>query len=120
MVEPDPMIALTLIVLAFAAARITRYIVSDDQLDSLRERWFRRFPPQSHPLGGLVQCPYCMGAWVSGAMLLIAHAVDLARWPMKFDLVFFWTVAGVQMLINAADSAIHAVGGYIEKKNIEG
>lgn len=90
----------------FASFRITRLINLDSILDGPRKRWYRRFPPEHHPLGQLAICPFCVGFWISGAMLGIAHLVDLATWPLKWDLVLWWVVAGGQALISVIEENI--------------
>lgn len=92
--------------LCFASFRVTRLLNLDSILEGPRRRWYRRFPPEHHPLGQLAQCPFCAGFWVSGAMLGVAHLVHLAGWPLKWDLVLWWAVAGGQALISVAEEKL--------------
>lgn len=85
-------VTLTLAVLALAAYRLTRLATTDSLFASWRHRWYRRFPPndhyramvrqpgqgwvqgpnpvrRTHPLGQLVECPWCIGAWISIALV---------------------------------------------------
>lgn len=98
--------AVVLVALVFASFRVTRLINLDSILEGPRLRWFRHFPPEHHPLGQLVICPFCAGFWVSGAMLGVAHLVGLAVWPLKWDLVLWWAVAGGQALISVVEEKL--------------
>lgn len=103
-----------LVLLVLAAYRATRLVTADTLLDSLRHRWFLRFPPddqyrryeratdalgaktwalrahpvrRTHPLGQLIDCPWCIGFWLSGAVVgVVAHwfasiPLPLLVWP---------------------------------------
>lgn len=50
---------------AFATKRFTRLIVEDHIFDSLRERWFNRYPPESTYLGYIVTCQNCTSVWIA-------------------------------------------------------
>lgn len=108
-------VAAVVVLVALAAARVTRFVVLDDLLEPWwRTRFLERFPqtrPGEEPkwrnkLGDLVSCGYCTGFHVSWAMVGVAHLVRLASWPLKWDLVLVWAVAGVQMLLNAIDARL--------------
>lgn len=63
---------LVLVLLAFGTHRLTRIVTSDSITAGLRTRWFIRFPPigaRHHPLGELVDCPWCIGWWLSGLLV---------------------------------------------------
>lgn len=94
-------------VAVLAAYRITRFVIADSLLGSIRARWFIRWPPtgsQSHPLGQLLDCSYCTGFWVSAAVFAVAY------WGGRvgFLLLAVWAVAGGQALLSAADRRINA------------
>lgn len=52
-------------VLSFASFRLTRLFLYDLVFDSLRNRLWDKFPPESSMLGYLFTCPWCLGFWVS-------------------------------------------------------
>lgn len=82
--------AMHFLLLGLAAYRVTRMITTDSILDRPRSLWFRRFPPpgdwqtvdregnpltiprRAHPLGKLVECPWCTGFWVAGLATAVA------------------------------------------------
>jgi hypothetical protein len=100
------------VVVGIAAARLTRFLVSDDLLEPWRSGWLLvRFPPTPpgdelterrwrHKVGDLLSCPFCLGFYASGGMLAVAHAAGLVDWPLRRDLVLWWAVATVQVLAN--------------------
>lgn len=53
------------LILGLASHRLTRLIIRDTVLDSLRNKWWDRFPPESTKLGYLLTCPWCLGFWLS-------------------------------------------------------
>jgi hypothetical protein len=82
--------------MVLAAYRATRVIVADTVIDTFRERWYCRFPPHEHwragemqpphKAGQFIQCPWCVGFHVSGAVFLLVWAFrDLSLpglwWP---------------------------------------
>lgn len=87
--------ALLFVLMALAAHRATRLVVSDSLVESWRHRLFLAYPPDehyrslerrlraggevvwyqhpapvrpSHPLGQLIDCPWCIGWWICGAV----------------------------------------------------
>lgn len=88
------------VVLVLAAYRITRLIAVDDLTAPLRDRvhgW----------LGELVTCPFCVGVWVSAAVVLFAANTVV---PLHWEWVVLVTaaVAGGQSLCSAADARLTA------------
>lgn len=83
-----------LILLALAAYRTTRLVLTDTITRRFREWWYLRFPTpqmavearkadseewlqlQPHPLGTLMSCAWCLSVWLS-ALWVIAYAY----WP---------------------------------------
>lgn len=101
--------SLVFVVLVVASYRCTRLVTLDTILDRQRAWWWRHFPPEGkkpHPLGFLLTCAFCAGFWVSLVVVIVAHLVDLARWPVRFDLVVVWAVAGGQALLNILEERI--------------
>lgn len=83
-------------VMILATARCTRIVTDDTITASLRLRIWRRFPPapkggrRAHPIGQLIDCPWCTGWWVAGAVVAFAAnftttldgtALALLAWP---------------------------------------
>ncbi|MFJ2745363.1 DUF1360 domain-containing protein [Streptomyces sp. NPDC087440] len=63
-----------LVLLAFAGYRGTQLAVHDTILDPLRDRihaWHEKRPeaPVRNAVVSLIACVYCMGWWISGAVL---------------------------------------------------
>lgn len=95
----------TYVVLALAAYRLTRLFTRDVLFASWRHRWYRRFPPNdhyramvrqpgrgwvlaanpvrpTHPLGQLIDCPWCIGAWVSIAVVAVVAQIVSVPLPV--------------------------------------
>lgn len=98
---------LTFALLTLATARATRLVTTDSITSSLRFRWFKRFPPgpvhgrRAHPLGVLIDCPWCVSVWLSGA--IVAVAAQRTSLPLP---VAWW--AGVSELTGLIASRIDA------------
>lgn len=78
--------ALDLVILALAAFRITRFFIEDHLFSPVRERIWKRFPPESTKTGYLFTCPHCMGFWISS--LLIFSYILVGAWAVLFCLPF--------------------------------
>lgn len=102
------MTALAFIGTWLAAYRICRLIISDSILDSPREGFYRRFPPDAEHAklrkyktpqhtywrpelapwrkiskwGQLVSCYWCIGFWVSGATVLVVSHLTTVNLPV--------------------------------------
>jgi hypothetical protein len=106
---------LAFVLVVLAATRLTRLLVLDDLFEPWwRQRVLDRFPPTPagegprwrNKVGDLVSCGYCTGWWASGLMFAVAHLVGLVEWPVRFDVVAWWAVAGAQMILNALDARL--------------
>lgn len=104
----------TFVLVALAAYRLTRFVVADSLLAPQRRWLFERFPPsqglanvfgKDHPsrLGQLIDCPYCIGFWISGLCLWVADALGYVHVGVATFLALWWAVAGAQAMLNAAD-----------------
>lgn len=99
-----------LAVLGFAAYRATQLAVHDTILDAARDRlftWHGRAPESKARtfVITLVSCIYCMGWWVSGAVLA-TYLLATGQWtgvPLLVHGVEWFAVAGVQALLNRWD-----------------
>lgn len=96
------MSALVFVVVALAAWRATQVVTLDTITAGFRRRMIRRFPyrtvplydPNGHEVEGaatrrphwlveLIHCDACLGWWVAGAAVLVAHFAGLApSWGM--------------------------------------
>lgn len=99
---------LELLLLALAAYRTTRLVLTDTITKRFRDWWYVRFPPphlvieareqggdwvplKAHPLGTLFSCSWCLGFW-------IALAWSGAYWA--------WPVATVYLALPLALSVV--------------
>lgn len=58
-------VALSLPVAALAVYRIARLLIEDTILETPREKFFNRFPPESSKLGYLFTCFWCLSLWLA-------------------------------------------------------
>lgn len=95
--------ALVFVLASLAAYRASRLVTRDTLLGSWRARWWRRFPPggeRSHPLGQLVDCGFCVGFWLSGAVFgLVWHFT-----PLVVPGLWWPAIAGLSGLIGKWDA----------------
>jgi hypothetical protein len=63
----DPLV---LIITALAAYRLTRFIVQDELISSLRNRLWKKFPPETNKFGYLFTCVWCMSIWTASLLVL--------------------------------------------------
>jgi hypothetical protein len=61
-----------LTILALATYRITRLFTRDTILNTLRNRFWDRFPPESTKLGYLFTCEWCLSVWVASVIFISA------------------------------------------------
>jgi len=72
---------LILVIYALATYRICRLLIEDTITEPLRERFWKRFPPESSKLGYLLTCYHCLSVYVAFAAvlaLLFAGIIGLA------------------------------------------
>ncbi|WP_327345968.1 DUF1360 domain-containing protein [Streptomyces europaeiscabiei] len=106
-----------LAVLAAAGYRATQLAVHDTILDPVRDKVFawRARLPESKPrtfVIALMSCVYCMGWWVSGALLAI-WLLATGRWheaPLLVHGIEWFAVAGAAVLLNRVDDTLGEVG----------
>lgn len=65
--------ALTFVILALAAFRLTHLITTDAIADGFRTKVWKKFPPNTK-IGYLITCNWCTGFWVS-VFLVISYLV---------------------------------------------
>jgi hypothetical protein len=56
--------AVTLVILALAAYRLTHLVTTDAIADGFRTRVWKKFPPTTK-IGYLITCNWCTGFWAS-------------------------------------------------------
>jgi hypothetical protein len=111
---------LTLAALGFASYRATQLIVWDSILDGWRgtpdsklERWHADGirPGRSNRgrdfLKTLIDCPYCVGWWLS-MLTTLTYLTATSAWgdaPLLVHAIECWVVAGVQALLNRWDDS---------------
>ncbi|MBB6344342.1 DUF1360 domain-containing protein [Nonomuraea muscovyensis] len=102
-----------LALLGFASYRCTQLVVHDTLLDGIRDRmfdWHARNPASRMRdfVVTLFSCPYCIGAWLSLAVLL-TYLLTTGRFgdtPLLVHGIEWFAVAGVQALLNRADDTL--------------
>lgn len=100
---------ITCVLWAFAAFRVTRFLIEDSLIEEPRE-WIRR-KLIGHPTGApmpvwrrklleLIECPWCMSVWVSAATVLLGSLLwDAPRPPLLVEWV---VVCGMSIAIYMA------------------
>jgi len=106
-----------LALLAVAGYRGTQLAVHDTILDPVRDRlhhWHERHPESAarQAVITLISCVYCMGWWVSGALLAV-YLLAADQWtgvPLLLHGIEWLAVAGAAVFINRVDDALSRVG----------
>jgi len=62
--------ALTLLLLALGAFRVTLMITTDVVLQPLRDKIWSKWPPDTY-FGYLFTCNWCAGTWVAGGFTIL-------------------------------------------------
>ena len=98
---------IAIIVLGFAAFRITRFLVIDSLLDGSRTRFHVFLSNRqgklkffSEKLLDLTSCTWCTGAWIT----LLLYSLYIWHNPIdftRFDWISVFAVAGIQGLLHA-------------------
>lgn len=88
--------AVTFVVLALAAYRITHLITTDAIADEFRNAIWSKFPPHTK-IGYLITCNWCTGFWVSFA--LVAGASILPQ--ITFVVSLIMAISAVVGLLSA-------------------
>lgn len=65
------------LILGLATYRLTRLFTRDTILDSFRNWWWSKFPPEKHPLGYLLTCEWCLSFWV-GSLVFVCYIISTA------------------------------------------
>jgi hypothetical protein len=83
---------LTLIVLTFAVARVTRLIVDDKISLPIRQRVLQKSGEDGW-FFYLVSCPWCMGVWVAAGMTTVTYLWQSSIWATMLTLLAVAQVA---------------------------
>ncbi|MEV6738690.1 DUF1360 domain-containing protein [Streptomyces sp. NPDC051104] len=108
-----------LVVLAAAGYRATQLAVHDTVLEPARVAvfdWLSRKPTSRvrTAVGSLISCVYCMGWWISGAMLA-TWLLASDQWggsPLVVHGVEWLAVAGAAVFLNRVDDTL---GGLVNR-----
>lgn len=106
-----------LALLGLAGYRATQLAVHDTILDPVRDRiiaWHERrlTSPVRAAVVSLISCVYCMGWWLSGA-LLAAYLLLTDQWagvPLLIHGIEWFAVAGAAVFLNRVDDTMGRVG----------
>jgi len=86
--------SLYFIVGAFATYRLSRLMTRDEILSPLRNRLWKRYPPETSKVGYLFTCMWCMSIW--SASTLVLSGIIIPKITFYFGLVLsFSAVAGL-------------------------
>ncbi|MFE6551736.1 DUF1360 domain-containing protein [Streptomyces sp. NPDC057746] len=106
-----------LVVLAAAGYRATQLAVHDTILDAARARvfeWHSRNTDSTLRTAAvtLITCPYCMGWWISGALLATWLLItgQFGKAPLVVHGIEWFAVAGTAVLANRVDDTLSEVG----------
>lgn len=61
---------LVFIITALAVYRATRFLIQDELISSLRNRLWKKFPPETNKFGYLFTCMWCMSIWTASLFVL--------------------------------------------------
>jgi hypothetical protein len=59
------------IIMALAVFRITRLVTTDVVLNKVRDKIWKKFPPEDEGIGYLITCDWCSSIWVSTLVLSV-------------------------------------------------
>jgi Protein of unknown function (DUF1360) len=63
----DPMV---FIITALATYRLARLLTRDEIFSSLRNRLWKKFPPETNKFGYLFTCMWCMSIWTASLFVI--------------------------------------------------
>ncbi|NBQ64063.1 MAG: DUF1360 domain-containing protein [Verrucomicrobia bacterium] len=61
---------LVFIITALAVYRATRFVIQDELVSPLRNRLWKKFPPETNKFGYLFTCMWCMSIWTASLFVL--------------------------------------------------
>lgn len=82
--------ALQFFIYGLATYRLTRLFLVDSLTQPLRERVWKRYPPESSRLGYLLTCPWCFSFWAASLLLIssiISPVTDMVATALALSAV---------------------------------
>lgn len=93
------MTVLEFVIIGLATYRLTRLVTTDTIFETLRERFWKKHPPQSSKLGYLITCDWCMSIWV--ASVVVASVMII---PVLVYVYAVFAVSAIAGLLTAYES----------------
>jgi len=69
--------AIEFVILGLATFRITRLATRDTIFESARNKFWRRFPPETSKIGYLLTCEWCLSVWVGSLVVISAMIIPV-------------------------------------------
>ena len=88
--------ALDFAIISLATFRITRLVTTDVVFNKLRERVWKKYPPENGGLGYLITCDWCTSIWVASPLVVSYTIAD--RSTVLVAAIF--AASGIAGLIN--------------------
>lgn len=63
--------ALEFVILALGVFRLTRIVTTDVVLNKLRERVWKKYPPENGGIGYLITCDWCSSIWTASLVAVM-------------------------------------------------
>lgn len=71
---------LMFVVYSLAVYRLTRFITTDYLFDSVRQKLWNKYPPESSKIGYLFTCNWCMSFWSASVLLISSTITHITDW----------------------------------------
>lgn len=88
--------AIEFVILGLATFRITRLATRDTIFESARNKFWRRFPPETSKIGYLLTCEWCLSVWVGSLVVISAMII-----PVTVYVYAVFAVSAVAGLLTA-------------------
>jgi hypothetical protein len=59
---------LTFVIAGLATYRLTRMVTRDSIAEPLREKIWKKYPPESTKIGYLITCDWCTSIWIASGL----------------------------------------------------
>lgn len=79
---------------ALAVHRLTKLVLDDEITKPLREKIWKRFPPETTKIGYLTTCPWCVSIW-AGVAVIAAEAIAPDVWRPIARILAMSSVTGI-------------------------
>ena len=101
---------------ALAAYRATRLLISDGIFDRPRTTTREMLERRGHQrLLELADCPWCLGMWVAGAVVVLRHAAPRAWSPLAKTLALSATSGLLASFVRESDDEHRVVEQLVEE-----